>query len=442
MLFKAAIGLGAALLLVWAFILFRPDSNQTPEPATLAPRPAPEVQPAPPPGSWLPTPTATPAGQLRFVPGNRPPATPTLAPGPVDRLPAHLHRFLRTPTPAPEAETDGLTEAPVENPPAPTATPAPTPTPTTVPTATPAPTPTPTTSPTAAPTPQPDPAPTPESTGPGDEPQATTTPPPTPTPQPASQPGRTPQPSPTPTPRPLGPRDQEEHYRLEKSGRVTLRIERPEGGIPSDATMRVFLQAVRFVADYLDKGIEPGRLPQNTLQLTFSEIPPRQGIGLLPFFETEPEQRRQLGFHLAAGVAYYFQPPDFPETRWLSDGAGNFISLLYNARYHDWLITADHGHDAEGGHEHEAGAASCGPYSSLKRLEQDNPGPEDVWHYCPTALAESLFTDLYVSMSPDQFREGFRRLFRADAPGDTARERLRQAFPDQTGIIDRAYEGR
>lgn len=444
MLFKAAIGLGAVLLLAWAFILFRPDSKEQTEPAALGPRPALERQPAPQPSALLPTPTATPAGQLQFVPGNRPPATPTLAPGPVDQLPPHLRRFLQTPTPAPENDT--ATDQPDLQEADPTPTPTPVPTPTAVPTATPTltPTPTPEPSPTAEPTPET--TPTPEATGPDNKPEdaatATATPTPDPTPRPTTQPGRTTRPNPTPTPRPLGPSDQEEHYQLEESGRITLRINRPEGGIPSDATMRVFLQAVRFVEDYLDKGVEPGRLPHGNLQLTFSRIPPEQGIGLLPFFEREPEQRRQLGFHLAAGVAYYFQPPDFPETRWLQDGANHFISFLYNSRYQDWPITADHDHDAEGGHEHGAGAASCGPYGSLRRLEQDNPGPEDRWHYCPTALAESLFTDLYISMPPDQFRAGFRRLFQADAPGDTAWERLRQAFPDKTGIIDRAYEGR
>lgn len=187
----------------------------------------------------------------------------------------------------------------------------------------------------------------------------------------------------------------------------------------NSGSMDLLAAAVSFTADYMG---EP--LPRRYVALLFADAVPDYSVGanfgthiaVRPQYDTPAAgySARNSGRAIAHEVAHYYWAGNAP---WLDEGAAEGLAALFTASR--W------GGDPMPNHY------PCAQAEGIKDLAGPDYAPGAAGEQCPYALGERLFLDLRRALGADNFRRGFRRLYRelnAGGGNETDIAVVRRAF--------------
>ena len=220
---------------------------------------------------------------------------------------------------------------------------------------------------------------------------------------------------------------------LPYSGTVNLRINR-SGDIGSDRSMEILEHAVKTIEEYMG---QPIPLRGNEIRLDFVDdlnvTGDFTGVHKGTHMEILQEKDKDLsiyssktndplGIIIAHEVAHYYWAG---ERNWLDEGAAEFLAIYSENRRVRRAMTSQ--------------KKRCTQAYSISYLESQKYAPESDGFTCNYSLGEGLFLDLYNSLTEAQFQQGFRNLL-TEAQGNIGGVyQVRQAFPDNQGVIDQWY---
>ncbi len=213
---------------------------------------------------------------------------------------------------------------------------------------------------------------------------------------------------------------EERMVNLPRAGRVKLVIIRTSPG--AARSMDLLEHSVRNTEDFIG---EP--FPQGYVALLFENAVPPSAAGanfgthmaILPRYDVDNNSRAAAAASriIAHEVAHYYWNGS---RDWLDEGAADFSAAVAERD-----LT---------GRPLEPYRYPCGLVDSIKKLEAEGYSEESPGFSCNYSLGERLFLDLYRGLGEDDFREGFRRLYRSVDSRKTSRnvkagiEEVRQAF--------------
>ena len=185
------------------------------------------------------------------------------------------------------------------------------------------------------------------------------------------------------------------------SGPLTLVIIRLETGAAGNPdSMDLLAAAVRFIADYMG---EP--FPVRYVALLFAEAVPSHSAGanfgthiaVRPQYDSPAADypARNRGRAIAHEVAHYYWAGNAP---WLDEGAAEALAALFTAAHWGGNPIPNH--------------YPCAGVSGIRDLAAADYARGAAGGQCPYALGERLFLDLRRALGADNFRRGFRRLYR------------------------------
>ena len=163
-------------------------------------------------------------------------------------------------------------------------------------------------------------------------------------------------------------------------------------------------------------------------------------IVILPDYDVDDDSSyaAAAGHIIAHEVAHYYWSGN---ADWIDEGASEFLAAVS-----EFLRT---------GKAIAPSNPPCATARAIQTLDAMDLTPESAGFECNYSLGERLFIDLYHSMMPDTFQDGFVNLYRASQVDDPAVDdrdgtavgidQLRQAFPDDDDhaktVIARWYDG-
>ena len=232
---------------------------------------------------------------------------------------------------------------------------------------------------------------------------------------------------------------------LPLAGEVTMAIVRTQPG--AARSMDLLENAVRSAESFIG-----APFPARYIALLFEDAIPGHFGGtnnglhmtILPDHDVDGDsyEAKQASRVIAHEVAHYYWRWSQP---WLDEGAAEF--------------TAAFAEQALTGHPLEPVNYPCGPAYTIRYLVSQDLDEADERYWCNYAVGERFFLELYRAVGEQEFRQGFRNLYRiadesayagADAAGIL---QVQELFPDRTEIagsltadsvaqvIDRWYEG-
>ena len=125
--------------------------------------------------------------------------------------------------------------------------------------------------------------------------------------------------------------------------------------------------------------------------------------------------------HMAHEVGHYYWSGNLQ--KWVKEGGAEFLELVSEHRRIQRAM--------------ETGRTPCTAYSNIADLEKGNPKKGTDGYRCNYSLSLSFFLDMYHSLGPETFQEGFREFY---ANGHQGIEGFTEAFvgaaPEQKAMID------
>ena len=218
------------------------------------------------------------------------------------------------------------------------------------------------------------------------------------------------------------------------AGPLILVIIRLGPGAAGNAdSMDLLAAAVRFIADYMG---EP--LPVRYVALLFAEAVPSHSAGanfgthiaVRPQYDSPAADypARNGGRAMAHEVAHYYWAGNAP---WLDEGAAEVLAALFAASHWGGNPRPNH--------------YPCAKAAGIRDLAAADYARGAAGEQCPYALGERLFLDLRRALGADNFRRGFRRLYRAWAAGGgnaTGIAAVRRAFAGEDFVAGSAVKAR
>ena len=185
---------------------------------------------------------------------------------------------------------------------------------------------------------------------------------------------------------------------LPRAGPITLAIIRTEPG--AAGSMDLLEQAVRFAEDYMGE-----TFPRRYVAVLFGPATPAPfaGANFGTHIAIRPEydradtgsRARTAGRVIAHEVAHYYWDV---KVAWLDEGAAEFMAAAFEEQRAGDSLMPNH--------------YPCGRVKNLRDLAAMDYKMGAPGYQCNYALGERLFLDLRQALGPEDFRQGFRQLYR------------------------------